>query len=248
VQCLTSVKHWIIDVGQNAFVKAKEEWREREECLKARLEEERQRRGWARNRKEKDWKGESQNSGRHWRRHGNVERQKRELNPVGVRGRIRQTGADQDGEETNAISPICQGRDGDESGGTREANATNEESTSQQEKENSSIGDVKSPRAVEKRDKPQRGSFAEAVSSREPAPSKVSVATEVSLGNPGKPLQSSTPRLKLSLPGHSLSNAKAAEVPSRTKDSGASEAMECCIVGDSNQVACQEWSRSIFFR
>ncbi|KAM7290161.1 histone H3-like centromeric protein A [Ixodes scapularis] len=71
-----------------------------------------------------------------------------------------------------------------------------------------------------------RGSFAEAVSSRGPAPSKVSLATQVSLGNPGKPLQSSTPRLKLSLPGHSLSAAKAAEAPGHSKDSGAIEAME----------------------
>ncbi|KAG0418786.1 hypothetical protein HPB47_004598 [Ixodes persulcatus] len=72
----------------------------------------------------------------------------------------------------------------------------------------------------------KRGSFAEAVSSRGPAPSKVSVATQVSLGNPGKPLQSSTPRLKLSLPGRSLSAAKAAEAPSHSKDSGVFEAME----------------------
>ncbi|KAM7298232.1 hypothetical protein ISCGN_018844 [Ixodes scapularis] len=74
-----------------------------------------------------------------------------------------------------------------------------------------------------------RGSFAEAVSSRGPAPSKVSVATQVSLGNPGKPLQSSTPRLKLSLPGHSLSAAKAAEAPGHSKNSGAIEAMEVLV-------------------
>ncbi|KAM7291824.1 hypothetical protein ISCGN_028395 [Ixodes scapularis] len=71
-----------------------------------------------------------------------------------------------------------------------------------------------------------RGSFAEAVSSRGPAASKVSVAIHVSLGNHGKPLQSSTPRLKLSLPGHSLSAAKAAEAPGHSKDSGAIQAME----------------------
>ncbi|KAM7296366.1 hypothetical protein ISCGN_021533 [Ixodes scapularis] len=72
----------------------------------------------------------------------------------------------------------------------------------------------------------QRGSYAKAVSSREPAPPNVSVATQVSLGSPGKPLQSSTPRLKLSLPGHSLSAAKAAKAPSHAKDSGATEAMD----------------------
>ncbi|KAM7313323.1 disintegrin and metalloproteinase domain-containing protein 10 [Ixodes scapularis] len=73
------------------------------------------------------------------------------------------------------------------------------------------------------------GFFAEAVSSRGPAPSRVSVATQVSLGNPGKPLQSSTPRLKLSVPGHSLSAAKAAEAPSCSKDLGAGEAMELTV-------------------
>ncbi|KAM7281869.1 hypothetical protein ISCGN_002030 [Ixodes scapularis] len=82
-----------------------------------------------------------------------------------------------------------------------------------------------------------RGSFAEAVSSRGPAPSKVSVATQVSLGNPGKPLQSSTPRLKLSLPGHSLSAAKAAEAPGHSKDSGAIEAMEHT---DSARATCEK--------
>ncbi|KAG0421629.1 hypothetical protein HPB47_002487 [Ixodes persulcatus] len=72
----------------------------------------------------------------------------------------------------------------------------------------------------------ERGSYAEAVSSRGPAPPKVSVATQVSLGYPGKPLQSSTPRLKLSLPGHSLTAATAAKAPSHSKDSGATEAMD----------------------
>lgn len=59
----------------------------------------------------------------------------------------------------------------------------------------------------------QRGSFVEAVSSRGPAPSKASVATQVSFPDHGKPLQSPTPRLKISLPGHSLSAAKAADTP-----------------------------------
>lgn len=53
----------------------------------------------------------------------------------------------------------------------------------------------------------QGGSFAKAVSSRGPAPPKVLVVTQVSLGNPGKSPQSPTPRLKLSLPGHFLSAA-----------------------------------------
>ncbi|KAM7282232.1 hypothetical protein ISCGN_002382 [Ixodes scapularis] len=72
----------------------------------------------------------------------------------------------------------------------------------------------------------RRGSFAEAVSSRGPAPSKVSVATQVSFSDHGKPLQSSTPRLKLALPGHSISAAKAADPTSRTKDIGAAAATE----------------------
>ncbi|KAM7313373.1 hypothetical protein ISCGN_003239 [Ixodes scapularis] len=72
----------------------------------------------------------------------------------------------------------------------------------------------------------ERGSFAEAVSSRGPAPSKVSVATQVSFSDHGKPLQSSTPRLKLALPGHSISAAKAADPTSRTKDIGAAAATE----------------------
>ncbi|KAM7309799.1 uncharacterized protein ISCGN_006784 [Ixodes scapularis] len=72
----------------------------------------------------------------------------------------------------------------------------------------------------------QKGSFAEAVSSRGPAPSKVSVATQVSFSDHWKPLQSSMPRLKLALPGHSISAAKAADPTSRTKDIGAAAATE----------------------
>ncbi|KAG0444586.1 hypothetical protein HPB47_013625 [Ixodes persulcatus] len=90
----------------------------------------------------------------------------------------------------------------------------------------------------------QRGSFAEAVTSGGPAPSKVSVATQVSLGNPGKPLQSSTSRLKLSLPGHSLSAAKAAEAPSRSKDSGAAEAMEVTPLPTPRRSSSEESERA----
>ncbi|KAM7290549.1 uncharacterized protein ISCGN_027169 [Ixodes scapularis] len=89
-----------------------------------------------------------------------------------------------------------------------------------------------------------RGSFAEAVSSRGPAPSKVLVATQVSLGNPGKPLQSSTPGLKLSLPGHSLFAAKAAEAPSCSKDSGAAEAMEVTALPTPSRSSSEERERA----
>ncbi|KAG0418934.1 hypothetical protein HPB47_004486 [Ixodes persulcatus] len=70
----------------------------------------------------------------------------------------------------------------------------------------------------------KRGSSAEAVSSRRPAPSKVPVATQVSFLDHGKPLQSSTPRLKLTLPVHSISAA--ADAPSGTKDLGTTVAIE----------------------
>ncbi|KAM7284808.1 uncharacterized protein ISCGN_001902 [Ixodes scapularis] len=89
-----------------------------------------------------------------------------------------------------------------------------------------------------------RGSFAEAVSSRGPAPSKVSVATQVSLGNPGKPLLSSMPRLKLSLSGHSLSAAKAAEAPGHSKGSGAIEAMEVTPLPTPRRSSLEESERA----
>ncbi|KAG0429139.1 hypothetical protein HPB47_023929 [Ixodes persulcatus] len=73
------------------------------------------------------------------------------------------------------------------------------------------------------------GCFAEAITSRGPASSKISVTTQVPLGNTGKHLQFSTPRLKLSLPRRSLLAAETAEAPSHARHSGAIETTEILL-------------------
>lgn len=72
----------------------------------------------------------------------------------------------------------------------------------------------------------QRGSFVEAVR-RGPAPPTATVGTQVSFSELAQPLRSPGPRLRLQLPGRSISAAQAAAAPSHSKGSGApTEEME----------------------
>ncbi|KAG0443458.1 hypothetical protein HPB47_014892, partial [Ixodes persulcatus] len=66
-------------------------------------------------------------------------------------------------------------------------------------------------------------SFAEVGSSRKLAPPKASLATQVYFPDHGKPLKSPKPRLKIALPGHRHSTAKAANAPHGTEDRGPTE-------------------------
>lgn len=67
------------------------------------------------------------------------------------------------------------------------------------------------------------------MSSRGPAPSKTSVASQLYFADHGKTLQYPTPRLKIYLPCHSLPLSQAADTPCGTKDSGSTETVQAIL-------------------